>query len=304
MAHRRAKLLFLLCALCYALNSFAAKSYYYILQVSKSAGNQQGKCSWKNDTHIEKHAKSSCYYGICPDGSFDYFSNCSLHKILQNNNVNSSSLLQLIFAGKQNLTRKLVIAFAVIIAIYFYKRKSYVQSRSLSSELTSKDLESGSQHLSFGVNTYHFSYSELEEATNNFDPSKVLGKGAFGTVYYGKLNDGRSVAVKKLLEKNNDKRVEQFKNEVEIMASLVHENLVSLYGCTSLHSRELLLVYEYVSNGTVADHLRGKEAKHGKLTWPIRMNIAVETAKALEYLHTSKIIHRDIKTNNILYVCG
>ncbi|XP_058722451.1 LEAF RUST 10 DISEASE-RESISTANCE LOCUS RECEPTOR-LIKE PROTEIN KINASE-like 1.2 [Vicia villosa] len=154
--------------------------------------------------------------------------------------------------------------------------------------------------LKVEVNTYHFSYSELEEATNNFDPSKVLGKGAFGTVYYGKLNDGRSVAVKKLLEKNNYKRVEQFKNEVEIMASLVHENLVSLYGCTSLHSPELLLVYEYVSNGTVADPLRGKEAKHGKLTWPIRMNIAVETAKALEYIHTSKIIHRDIKTNNIL----
>lgn len=90
-----------------------------------------------------------------------------------------------------------LVAFAVIIALYFYKRrknknktyaKSYVQSRSLSSELTSKDLESGSQFFegsqNFGVQ--HFTYSELEEATNFFDPSKELGEGGFGTVYYGK----------------------------------------------------------------------------------------------------------------------
>jgi serine/threonine protein kinase len=89
-------------------------------------------------------------------------------------------------------------------------------------------------------------------------------------------------------------------NEVKLLAGLVHPNLVSLYGCTSRHSRELLLVYEYVSNGTVADHLHGKQTKHGKLSWPIRMNIAVETASALKYLHISDIIHRDIKTNNIL----
>ncbi|XP_058722463.1 LEAF RUST 10 DISEASE-RESISTANCE LOCUS RECEPTOR-LIKE PROTEIN KINASE-like 1.3 isoform X2 [Vicia villosa] len=258
-------------------------------------GNQEGDCRLKNINDFE----SSCYY--CPDGSHASSTQCPFHH-----------------SSKQKLTRNLVIgvgsavlvAFAAFIAIYFYKRrknknktyaKSYVQSRSLSSELTSKDLESGSQFFersqNFGVQ--HFTYSELEEATNFFDPSKELGEGGFGTVYYGKLYDGRSVAVKRLFE-NNYKRVEQFKNEVEILASLVHPNLVSLYGCTSRHSRELLLVYEYVSNGTVADHLRGKEAKHGKLTWPIRMNIAVETASALKYLHISEIIHRDIKTNNIL----
>lgn len=89
-------------------------------------------------------------------------------------------------------------------------------------------------------------------------------------------------------------------NEVEILTRLRHSNLVTLYGCTSKRSRELLLVYEYIPNGTVADHLHGKRSKSGLLSWPIRLNIAIETADALAYLHASDIIHRDVKTNNIL----
>lgn len=89
-------------------------------------------------------------------------------------------------------------------------------------------------------------------------------------------------------------------NEVEILTRLRHQNLVVLYGCTSRHSRELLLVYEYISKGTVADHLHGERAKPGSLPWPIRMSIVIETASALKYLHASEIIHRDVKTNNIL----
>lgn len=157
------------------------------------------------------------------------------------------------------------------------------------------DLERGSMY--FGVQV--FTYEELEEATDNFDSSKELGDGGFGRVYYGKLRDGRVVAVKRLYE-NNFKRVEQFINEVEILTRLRHQNLVTLYGCTSRRSRELLLVYEYIPNGTVADHLHGRNSNSGLLTWPIRMSIAIETADALAYLHASDIIHRDVKTNNIL----
>jgi serine/threonine protein kinase len=89
-------------------------------------------------------------------------------------------------------------------------------------------------------------------------------------------------------------------NEIAILTRFHHSNLVSLYGCTSRHSRELLLVYEYVPNGTVADHLHGELAKPGALPLLTRMNIAIETATALVYLHASDIIHRDVKTNNIL----
>lgn len=115
----------------------------------------------------------------------------------------------------------------------------------------------------------------------------------------GVLADGRVVAVKRLYE-NNFKRAEQFINEVEILTRLRHQNLVTLFGCTSRRSQELLLVYEYIPNGTVADHLHGKRAKSGLLSWPVRLKIAVETADALAYLHKSDIIHRDVKTNNLL----
>ncbi|KAJ6368178.1 hypothetical protein OIU78_000706 [Salix suchowensis] len=109
----------------------------------------------------------------------------------------------------------------------------------------------------FGVRV--FSYNELEEATNCFDSSKQLGDGGFGTVYHGLLRDGREVAVKRLYE-SNMRRAVQFMNEIEILAQLRHRNLVELHGCTSRHGRELLLVYEYIPNGTVADHLHGRQS--------------------------------------------
>ncbi|KAF3657285.1 putative receptor serine/threonine kinase [Capsicum annuum] len=192
----------------------------------------------------------------------------------------------------------LVVVVAVIVCRYKKEQKSclYFRSRKKSSDPSfTHDFDGGSNYHGVSV----FSYAELEEATSNFDSSKELGDGGFGAVYYGKLRDGREVAVKRLYE-HNCKRMEQFKNEIEILTRLRHRNLVTLYGFTSKHSRELLLVYEYISNGTVADHLNGDRAKDGFLPWPIRMNIAVETASALAYLHASDIIHRDVKTSNIL----
>ncbi|KAF2558318.1 hypothetical protein F2Q68_00013614 [Brassica cretica] len=179
-----------------------------------------------------------------------------------------------------------------------YRTSSTLLPRNKSSEPSSKssDVEKAEDML---VGVRLFSYEELEEATGNFDPSKELGDGGFGTVYYGKLKDGRSVAVKRLYD-NNIKRAEQFRNEVEILTGLRHPNLVSLFGCSSKQSRELLLVYEYVANGTLADHLHGPQANPSLLPWSTRLKIAVETASALKYLHASKIIHRDVKSNNIL----
>ncbi|KAK9684231.1 hypothetical protein RND81_10G195400 [Saponaria officinalis] len=147
--------------------------------------------------------------------------------------------------------------------------------------------------------TQLFSYHELQQATNYFQKSNEIGQGGFSTVYRGKLRDGRDVAIKRLYEKNK-KQVDQFMNELEILTRLDHKHLVKLYGCTTRKSHELLFVYEYVPSGTVSDNLHGKLANPGSLSWPLRLRIAVETASALVYLHASDIIHRDVKTKNIL----
>ncbi|XP_041997157.1 LEAF RUST 10 DISEASE-RESISTANCE LOCUS RECEPTOR-LIKE PROTEIN KINASE-like 1.1 isoform X2 [Salvia splendens] len=211
--------------------------------------------------------------------------------------------------GSGNQLKKILLAtlipgFAILVACIIFiiwrrKKKmseAYLLSRNLSYDPSSKsNIEDGS----FSFDIPIFSYTELVEAADNFDPSNELGDGGFGTVYYGKLRDGREVAIKRLYE-NNYRREEQFLNEIKILTNLRHPNLVSLYGCTSRRSRNLLLVYEYIPNGTVAEHLHGERASSVPLTWPMRMSIARETASALAYLHKSDIIHRDVKTNNIL----
>ncbi|XP_074276887.1 LEAF RUST 10 DISEASE-RESISTANCE LOCUS RECEPTOR-LIKE PROTEIN KINASE-like 1.1 [Silene latifolia] len=188
-----------------------------------------------------------------------------------------------------------IFVFVALLAIWYRKCLKFGKARNVS--LDHSESELGKHGVYFGVPL--FSYKELEESTNSFDHTRELGGGGFGTVYYGKLKDGREVAVKRLNERSF-KRVEQFMNEAQILTCLRHDNLVSLYGCTSCHSQELLLVYEYVSNGTVADHLYGQRANSGPLSWDTRLKIAVETATALSYLHASDIIHRDVKTNNLL----
>ncbi|KAM5567787.1 LEAF RUST 10 DISEASE-RESISTANCE LOCUS RECEPTOR-LIKE PROTEIN KINASE-like 1.1 [Rosa sericea] len=184
---------------------------------------------------------------------------------------------------------------ACFFILWCYRQKCASLNLVLSRNISNSDPEGRS--VSFGVSV--FTYKELEEATNHFDSEKEIGDGGFGIVYHGKLKDGREVAVKRLYE-HNYRRAEQFMNEIEILTRLRHKNLVTLYGCTSRHSRDLLLVYEYIANGTVADHLHGDRAATGSLSWPIRMSIAKETASALRYLHASDIVHRDVKTTNIL----
>ncbi|XP_028785812.1 LEAF RUST 10 DISEASE-RESISTANCE LOCUS RECEPTOR-LIKE PROTEIN KINASE-like 1.1 [Neltuma alba] len=195
--------------------------------------------------------------------------------------------------GVPSATVVIIIGLAVILLRNKRRHKSLGsqnQSRTIESDNTHSNVILEDRHIYFKFPV--FSYEELEEATNKFDQSRELGSGGFGTVYYGKLKDGREVAVKRLFERNSC--VQQFMNEVKILTRLRHKNLVSLYGCTSRTSRELLLVYEYIPNGTLGCHLHGNLAKSGSLPWPLRMRIAIETANALSYLHASGIIHRDV----------
>ncbi|KAI5063862.1 hypothetical protein GOP47_0020532 [Adiantum capillus-veneris] len=146
-----------------------------------------------------------------------------------------------------------------------------------------------------------FSYKELEHATAAFSDAQLIGDGGYGMVYKAKFCNGRVLAVKRLNHQHH-RRLQHFYNEVRILSQLKHPNLVQLEGFC-FQDRNLMLVYEYVSNGTLEEHLHGEDPKAGKLQWETRLNIACDVAEALAYLHFSvspPIYHRDVKSGNIL----
>ncbi|XVE69969.1 hypothetical protein DITRI_Ditri10aG0033700 [Diplodiscus trichospermus] len=144
-----------------------------------------------------------------------------------------------------------------------------------------------------------YTYKEIEKATNSFSEKQRLGTGAFGTVYAGKLHSNSWVAIKRIKNRDTD-CIEQVINEIKLISSVSHPNLVRLLGC-SIENGEQILVYEFMPNGTLCQHLQ-RERGDG-LAWPVRLTIAAETAQAIAHLHSAidpPIYHRDIKSSNIL----
>ncbi|KAL2510244.1 Cysteine-rich receptor-like protein kinase 2 [Forsythia ovata] len=148
--------------------------------------------------------------------------------------------------------------------------------------------------------TLNFKYSTLEKSTDYFNEANKLGQGGFATVYKGVLQDGREIAVKRLFF-HNKQRAANFYNEVNMISSIEHKNLVRLLGC-SCSGPESLLVYEFLPNKSldcfIFDSSKGKE-----LNWEKRFEIIIGTAEGLVFLHENtktRIVHRDIKASNIL----
>ncbi|CAL8990900.1 unnamed protein product [Prunus brigantina] len=177
------------------------------------------------------------------------------------------------------------------LGIVWYRKKQKSQSILNISDIQEEGL------VNLG-NLRNFTFKELQLATDHFSSKNILGAGGFGNVYKGKLGDGTMVAVKRLKDVTGTAGESQFRTELEMISLAVHRNLLRLIGYCAT-SNERLLVYPYMSNGSVAARLRGKPA----LDWNTRKKIAIGAARGLLYLHEQcdpKIIHRDVKAANVL----
>ncbi|CAN6171712.1 unnamed protein product [Urochloa humidicola] len=147
----------------------------------------------------------------------------------------------------------------------------------------------------------------IKAATNGFCRKNIIGRGGFGVVYKGQLPDGQQVAVKKLSAENAAQgRLNEFMNEVVLIAKLQHRNLVRLLGCC-VHCSERMLVYEYMSNKSLDAFIFADETRRASLSWKTRLDIILGIARGVLYLHQDSrlnIIHRDLKAANVLLDAG
>ncbi|XP_071710272.1 wall-associated receptor kinase-like 14 [Rutidosis leptorrhynchoides] len=195
-----------------------------------------------------------------------------------------------VLVGAVVVGASLIICIGLIIC--FIRRRTISKSRS---KISRQFYEAK------GITIPIYTYKDIEKATNNFSEKQRLGTGAYGTVYSGKLHNGEWVAIKRIKHRSDgDENIDQVMNEIKLLSSVSHPNLVRLLGC-SVDKDEQILVYEFMPNGTLSQHLR-KERGNG-LPWPVRLTIASETAQAIAYLHSNldpPIYHRDVKSSNIL----
>ncbi|XP_030949057.1 putative leucine-rich repeat receptor-like serine/threonine-protein kinase At2g19230 [Quercus lobata] len=177
---------------------------------------------------------------------------------------------------------------AVLLLLFIFSRLAIYKQKRNGGMVTKSNIRSKNQR---------YSYSEVVSITNNFET--IIGGGGFGKVYLGKLKDEVQVAVK-LLSPSSNQGYKEFQAEAQLLMIVHHRNLVSLVGYCDEDDQKAL-IYEYMENGNLHQHLSVKNTY--AMTWNERLNIAVDSANGLEYLHNGckpPIIHRDLKTSNIL----
>ncbi|KDP22235.1 hypothetical protein JCGZ_26066 [Jatropha curcas] len=207
-----------------------------------------------------------------------------------------------------------LLTLAVLAVIFVCKRKKQkkpMASRTESAGWTPLRIYGGSSHsrlsevtvnASPGANGYHslrFPFADIRLATNNFDEILIIGSGGFGMVYKGVLRDNTTVAVKRGVP-GSRQGLPEFQTEITVLSRIRHRHLVSLIGYCEENS-EMILVYEYMERGPLKNHLYG--SGYQPLSWKQRLEICIGAARGLHYLHTGStqgIIHRDIKSTNIL----
>ncbi|KOM26823.1 hypothetical protein LR48_Vigan319s002200 [Vigna angularis] len=175
--------------------------------------------------------------------------------------------------------------------------KNYLMETNVIFSLPSKD-----DFLIKSVSIQTFTLEDIEVATERY--KTLIGEGGFGSVYRGTLNDGQEVAVK-VRSATSTQGTREFDNELNLLSAIQHENLVPLLGYCNENDQQIL-VYPFMSNGSLQDRLYGEPAKRKILDWPTRLSIALGAARGnagLAYLHTfpgRSVIHRDVKSSNIL----
>ncbi|XP_054776972.1 G-type lectin S-receptor-like serine/threonine-protein kinase At1g11410 isoform X2 [Prosopis cineraria] len=198
--------------------------------------------------------------------------------------------------GKRGMVALVVVStfllmFMLISFVYWFAKKKEQEQRRPSEHLL--DGENNSDLPLFDLN-------DIVEATSNFSDANKLGQGGFGSVHKGVLNDGTTIAVKRLL-KYSGQGIEEFKNEIALIAKLQHRNLVRILGCC-IEGEEKMLIYEYLPNNSL-DSFIFDHAKKLQLHWRKRFDIICGIARGILYLHQHsrlRIIHRDLKASNIL----
>nr|XP_043609490.1 receptor-like kinase TMK4 [Erigeron canadensis] len=174
-------------------------------------------------------------------------------------------------------------------------RVSELQSQSSGDHTEMSVFEGGNVNISIDI---------LREVTNNFSDENILGRGGFGIVYKGELHDGTKIAVKRMESGiMGTKGLKEFQAEIAVLTKVRHRHLVALLGYC-INGNERLLVYEYMPQGTLSQHLfEGKEHGSSPLSWKQRVSIALDVGRGVEYLHSlaqQSFIHRDLKPSNIL----
>lgn len=193
-----------------------------------------------------------------------------------------------------------LVMVVVLIVLIQRKKRELDDSKSIACNLTRTSPSPRPRSMIHEGNSFgfrKFSYKEIRKATEDFNA--VIGRGGFGTVYKAEFSNGLVAAVKKM-NKSSEQAEDEFCREIELLARLHHRHLVALKGfCNKKNER--FLVYEYMENGSLKDHLHSTEKS--PLSWESRMKIAIDVANALEYLHfycDPPLCHRDIKSSNIL----
>ncbi|VAI52905.1 unnamed protein product [Triticum turgidum subsp. durum] len=256
---------------------------------------------------VDECMTSGTCYGICHNTEGGYYcTECPSNTVYDTTLKMCTSTKKLVVGIAIGISVGFGILLLISIVILFIRtwekdtkkklrRKHFRQNQGLLLEQLISSDENASD------NTKIFSLSELEKATNNFDPTRIVGRGGHGMVYKGILSDQRVVAIKKskVIEQVE---ISQFINEVAVLSQVNHRNIVKLFGCC-LETEVPLLVYDFIPNGSLFGILHAGTTSGLVLSWDDCLKIAAEAAGALYYLHSAasvSIFHRDVKSTNIL----